>query len=269
MRRVLFLLMALAGPAVAAPASQPWPLWERSNEGSRQVVEQGAWARFLRAYVRPGADGVNRVAYAGVTPADRDALEADLGRLAALPVSTYRRAEQRAYWINLYNELTVLTVLRHMPVASITKINLGGGGLFGGGPWDAKLLEVEGTPLSLNDIEHRILRPIWRDPRTHYAVNCASIGCPNLLPEPFTAAGMEAQLDRAAADYVNHPRGAAVRNGRLTASRIYEWYQADFGGSERGVVEHLRQHARPGLAQALAGVQGVSSYAYDWSLNAP
>ena len=267
--RWLLLFLMLAGPALAAPASEPWPLWERSNEASRQAVEQGAWARFLRAYVRPGADGVNRVAYANVTPADRDALEADLGRLAALPVSTLRRAEQRAYWINLYNELTVLIVLRHMPVPSITKINLGGGGLFGGGPWDAKLIQVEGTPLSLNDIEHRILRPIWRDPRTHYAVNCASIGCPNLLPEPFTAAGMEAQLDRAAADYVNHPRGATVRNGRLTASRIYDWYQADFGGSERGVVEHLRRYARPELAAALAGVSGVASYTYDWSLNAP
>ena len=266
--RWLLLFLLLAGPAVAAPALQPWPLWERSNESSRQVVEQGAWARFLRAYVRPGAAGVNRVAYASVTPADRQALEADLARLAALPISSYRRAEQRAYWINLYNELTVLTVLRHMPVSSITKINLSAG-LFSSGPWDAKLIEVEGTPLSLNDIEHRILRPIWRDPRTHYAVNCASIGCPNLLAEPFTAAAMDAQLDRAAQDYVNSPRGGSVRNGRLTASRIYDWYQADFGGNERGVVAHLRQHARPELAEALASVSGVSSYAYDWSLNAP
>lgn len=264
-RRVLFGLL-LASPAAAAPSSQRWALWERSDEGSRQAVDQGPWARFLRAYVRNGADGINRVAYAAAA-GERGALEADVARLAAVPVSGLRRAEQRAYWTNLYNELTALTVLQHMPVASITKINLGGGGLFGGGPWDAKLVTVEGTALSLNDIEHRILRPIWRDPRTHYTVNCASLGCPNLPAVPFAAGTMEAQLDRAAADYVNHPRGAAVNAGRLMASRIYDWYQADFGGSEAGVLAHLRQHAGPALAGALAGVSGVSGYGYDWGLN--
>lgn len=266
MRRRALLGVLLASPAAAAPSSQRWPLWERSDEGSRATVDQGPWARFLRAHVRPGADGINRVAYTAAA-GERAALEADLGRLAAVPVSALRRAEQRAYWANLYNELTVLTVLRHMPVASITKINLGGGGLFGGGPWDAKLVQVEGTALSLNDIEHRILRPIWRDPRTHYAVNCASLGCPNLPTAPFAASAMDTQLERAAAEYVNHPRGATVRNGRLTASRIYDWYQADFGGNEAGVVAHLRQHARPELAEALAGVPGVAGYAYDWALN--
>ncbi len=72
---------------------------------------------------------------------------------------------------------TVEVVLDHYPVTSITKINLGGR-LLGGGPWDAKLVRIEGEQVSLNDIEHRILRPIWRDPRVHYAVNCASLGCP-------------------------------------------------------------------------------------------
>ena len=76
-------------------------------------------------------------------------------------------------------------------------------------------------------------------------------------------------LDRGARDYVNSPRGAALTNGRLTLSKIYDWYQVDFGGSERGVIAHLRQYARPELAQALGGVTGVSGYAYDWSLNAP
>jgi hypothetical protein len=266
--RSLWLVLTLlaATPALAAPASEPWPRWERSAPGATAQVDQAPWAGLLRRYLRPGADGINRFAYAAVTPADKAALEADVARLAGVPVSALSRAEQRAFWTNLYNELTVLVVLRAMPVASIMDIGISPG-LFTRGPWDAKLVEVEGERLSLNDIEHRILRPIWRDPRTHYAVNCASLGCPNLAPEPYTAAGMEAQLDRAARAYVNHPRGFQVRDGRLTVSSIYTWYKADFGGTDAGVVAHLRRYAEPTKAATLDGVSRIGADAYDWSLN--
>ena len=85
--------------------------------------------------------------------------------------------------------------------------------------------------MSLDDIEHRILRPIWRDPRIHYAVNCASIGCPDLFPEAITAANADAYLTRGARDYINDPRGAVVTGGRLTVSSIYKWFREDFGGT--------------------------------------
>lgn len=249
----------------AGPAAEPWPLWERHDPAATGTIDHGAWGAFLRAYLRPGADGVNRVAYGAVTPRDREALETELRRQAALPIGAHARPEQRAYWINLYNALTVLTVLRHYPVSSITDIKLGGPLSFG--PWEAALVRVEGTPLSLNGIEHRILRPIWRDPRIHYAVNCASLGCPNLAAEPYTAANTDALLDRGVRAYVDHPRGARVVGGRLIASRIYAWYAADFGGG-RGVVEHLRRYARPELAREVSGIASVSRHEYDWDLNA-
>jgi hypothetical protein len=181
---------------MTAPGSDPWPLWQRHDDTNRAVIDQAPWAGYLRRYVRAGGTGANLVAYAGVTPPDRAALTADIARLAGLTISTYSRGEQWAYWINLYNALTVSTVLAHLPVASITKIDISPG-LFSSGPWDAKLVAVEGTKLSLKDIEHRILRPIWRDPRTHYSVNCASLGCPNLAVVPWSAAAMEAMLGRA------------------------------------------------------------------------
>jgi Protein of unknown function, DUF547 len=87
-------------------------------------------------------------------------------------------------------------------VASIRDIAISPG-LFSVGPWGGKLIEVEGEPLSLDDIEHRILRPIWRDPRLHYAVNCAALGCPNLRSSAFTAANADILLETAASDYVN------------------------------------------------------------------
>ena len=270
MRRRSIALVLLLGsclPVAAAPSAEPWPRWERHDAASAQRVDQAPWAGLLRRYLRPGQDGVNRFAYGAVTPADREALEADISRLAAVPVSRLSRAEQRAYWINLYNELTVAVVLRHHPVESITRINLASSLFAAPGPWEPKLVRMEDEPLSLNDIEHRILRPIWRDPRVHYALNCASVGCPNLQGEPYTAANTEAVLERAAAQYVNHPRGFAVRGGSLTVSSIYTWYKADFGGTDAGVIEHLRRHAAPEKRATLEGVTSIARSVYDWKLN--
>ncbi len=165
-------------------------------------------------------------------------------------MSALRRPEQLAYWINLYNALTVQVVLDHYPVASIHDIAISPG-LLAIGPWDKPLIEIEGAAVSLNDIEHRILRPIWRDPRIHYAVNCASIGCPDLQARAFTAETAEALLEAAARAYVNHPRGARVEAGELTVSSIYAWYREDFGGTEAGVIAHLKRYAAPELAKAL------------------
>ena len=262
-----FLGFGCAAPAAAAPKSDLWPRWQAHDDNNRQSVDQRGWARFLRTYLKPGADGISRVAYADVTAADRAALEADVKRLAAIPVSMLSQAEQMPYWANLYNEVTVQVILQHYPVKSITGINLSTGLFSAGGPWDAKLVTIEGQPVSLNDIEHRILRPIWQDPRVHYVLNCASIGCPTLRMEPYSRETMGRVLDDAAGEYVNSPRGFMVRDGSLTVSSIYEWYQADFGGDDRGVIEHLRRYAQPGKRATLDGVTSIRRDTYDWALN--
>jgi hypothetical protein len=168
--------------------------------------------------------------------------------------------------VNLYNALTVQVILDHYPVDSIRDVDISPG-WFADGPWGKELIAVEGTALSLDDIEHRILRPIWQDPRIHYAVNCASIGCPDLQPEPFTADGLDAQLDAAARAYVNDPRGAEVTGDGLVVSKIYTWFQEDFGGTDIGVIRHLRQHADAELKAQLDGVDAIADSRYDWSLN--
>ncbi|NJO56065.1 MAG: DUF547 domain-containing protein [Rhodospirillales bacterium] len=200
-------------------------------------------------------DGLNRFRYADVTEADRAALDSYVAALGAIPISTYNRTEQFAYWTNLYNAVTLKVILDHFPVSSIRQIKDGPMSM---GPWDRKLVTVEGQVLSLNDIEHKILRPQWRDPRVHYGVNCASVGCPNLQPEAFSGANLETMLNVAARDYVNHPRALpgvprTFGGDRLTASRIYDWFQADFGGSDAGVIAHLRRHATDETRQLLAG----------------
>ena len=258
-------------PAAAAPAADLWPRWTAHDQGSAASIDHGAYATLLERYVTRHDDGINRVRYAALRAEARAALDGYVASLEAVAPDRLNRPEQMAYWINFYNALTLKVVVDHYPVASIRDIAISPG-LFSRGPWRKRLVTVAGEALSLDDIEHRILRPIWQDPRIHYAVNCAAIGCPNLQPEPFTAARLEGMLEKATVDYVNHPRGAAMlprRFGadRLTASQIYDWFQADFGGSERGVLDHLRRYAVGETGRLLANVEAIDSYRYDWSLN--
>ncbi|MFM9844416.1 MAG: DUF547 domain-containing protein [Dongiaceae bacterium] len=259
-------LLLAAAPVSAGPEAELWPRWLARQQGSGLAVDHAVWDNFLRRYLWRGADGIMRVRYGQVSPADRKSLEGYLGALAAAPVGKLDRPEQLAFWINLYNALTIRTVLDRYPVASIRDIDVSPG-LFNDGPWGKKLIAVEGEPLSLDDIEHRILRPIWRDPRLHYALNCAALGCPDLQPAAFEAAILESQLDAAARAYVNHPRGVRIDGGDLIVSSIYVWYAADFGGDDVSIIAHLRHYADAALDRALAGRQAIDDDSYDWALN--
>jgi hypothetical protein len=248
-----------------APKAELWSRWIEYDEASSRRIDHSPWDRFLKLYVIEGKDIINRVAYERVSESDLAALSRYISFLASIPVSSYSRSEQFAYWVNLYNALTLQTVLEHYPVNSIRDIDISGG-LFSDGPWRRKLIEVEGEAVSLDDIEHRILRPIWKDPRIHYAVNCASLGCPNLQPVAFTAENAEELLARGARDYVNHPRGVRVSRDSLTLSSIYSWFEADFA-KDGGVLAHVQRYASPDLADELKRFDRAGKYEYDWSLN--
>jgi hypothetical protein len=249
-----------------APRAALWDAWTDHVPSSTLFVDHRDWDRLLKTYVVAGGDGVNRFAYARVAPADRRALDAYIEQLMGVPVARLGRNEQLAYWINLYNALTVKVVLEYYPVASIRDIDLSPG-LLSDGPWDRKLIRIGRHAVSLNDIEHRILRPIWLDPRIHYVVNCAAIGCPNLPREAFTAFNANELMTRAAVEYVNHPRGVSVVGGKLVISKIYLWYAEDFGRTPERIVAHLRRYARPELAAQIRADSEVGDYEYDWALN--
>ena len=252
--------------AMAAPKAKLWDRWLSHDSQATLQVDHSPWSRFLSAYLIPGKDGVNLLAYGQVAPADRLILERYITSLANIPVSQLNRSEQKAFWINLYNALTVQVVLDHYPVESIRDIDISPG-FFANGPWGKQLVRIEGEAVSLDDIEHRILRPIWKDPRIHYGVNCASIGCPNLQLQAFTAKNTDALLDKGARDYINHPRGVRVAGNRLIVSSIYDWFIEDFNGNDEGVIAHLQRYAEPGLREQLQRFNRISDHEYDWSLN--
>lgn len=267
---VFFLVIPTVGNANAlerlfAPKSELWDRWVRHEAQDERRIAHDEWSRLLRTYVTEPDDGVKRVAYASVSDRDRASLAAYVDRLSGIRISGYSRPEQFAYWVNLYNALTVQVVLDHYPVESIRAIDISPG-LFADGPWRKHLTTVEGEPLTLDDIEHRILRPIWKDPRIHYAVNCAAVGCPNLQAVAFTSENAEQLLEGGAREYVNHPRGVRIDNGQLTASSIYNWFRSDFD-QDGGIIGHIRRYAEPSLLAALEGIDRVSDFDYDWSLN--
>ncbi len=237
--------------------------WSRSNADREIAIDHSSWNRLLDAYIEE-KQGLNYFRYSAVTPADREELESYLDRLQSVIVTELNRGQQYAYWINLYNALTIKVILDHYPVKSIRKISYS---LLSRGPWKEKLVTVEGMKLSLDDIEHEILRPVFRDSRIHYAVNCASIGCPNLQAMAFTASNIENLLDDAARQYINHPRGVTVDGDKLTVSSIFDWYAEDFGDSDREIIEHFMQYAQPALARELEAFKTISNYEYDWRLN--
>ncbi len=259
------LLTGFSLESLFAPSADLWPVWQAQDAGSTRRVDHAAWDRLLSDYRTKGSDGIARVAYRKISDADRAALNGYVTGLSGIPVSRLKRAEQLAYWINLYNALTVKLILDHGIPGSIRDIDISPGFL-ADGPWGKKLATVERRELSLNDIEHRILRPIFKDPRIHYAVNCASLGCPDLPGEAFTADNTEGLLEAAARDYVNHPRGARLVEGLLHVSSIYVWFAGDFGGEE-GVLKHLARYARPELARRIEKLTATAGHSYDWHLN--
>lgn len=257
MKYILSILIILfSTSSFAAPKSDLWPYWNQSDETNAAKISHQAWQDILNQYL--SVEGENTLfAYDKVTRADQNKLTDYLKQLASLDPRHYSKGEQYAYWVNFYNALTVNIIIENYPVESITKL----GGFFSFGPWGDDITTVAGKTLTLNDIEHRILRPIWHEPRTHYAVNCASLGCPNLQATAFRADNTEQLLELAAAQYINSDKGVLRQGENLQLSSIYDWFIEDFG-SEEALFKHLGSYRND-----LADLKGKITYDYDWKLN--
>ncbi|MEP1421935.1 MAG: DUF547 domain-containing protein [Erythrobacter sp.] len=252
------VLAACGGPDAGGLGEESFS----SDSGSGNVIDHSAWDALLQEYTSEGSEGVNLVDYARLKNEALDALAGYLDALQTVSIENFGRDEQFAFWVNLYNAATVDVIVQNLPLDSIRDI-----GLLGSGPWRDDAVTVAGRALSLDNIEHDILRPEWQDVRIHYAVNCASIGCPNLARTAYTGEKLEDMLEQASKSFVNHPRGFGGNPDALIASNIFEWYQEDWG-SEQDVLAHARQYAEGPTAALLEEAQAISEYAYDWSLNA-
>ncbi|MCB1667952.1 MAG: DUF547 domain-containing protein [Pseudomonadales bacterium] len=258
------LILLFSAQIQAAPKSEYWAFWDHSDEQSHKQINHSDWNDILKRYlVTNDPSGINRFRYGEVSNADSKKLDRYIKKLSKTDPRQYNRREQKAYWLNLYNALTVQLVVKHYPIDSITEI----GGLLSRGPWDKTLVKVEGKELSLNDIEHRILRPIWKDHKIHFGLNCASVSCPNLQPVAFSGANVRSLLKSAGKEYINHPRGVHLKKGEMKVSSLFNWYSKDFAKDKKAMMKMFAHYADDRLALYLLGFNGKIKYDYDWSLN--
>lgn len=228
--------------------------------GTAQAFDHGAWDALLGKHVVVLDGGkASRVRYAGMAQ-DRQALQQYLARLSAVSAAEFERwpqAEQQAFLINAYNAFAVEKVLTRYPgLRSIRDF----GRVFGD-PFQDEFFRLLGAPASLDRIEHGILRKRWRDPRVHYAVNCASVGCPMLREEAYAAARLDRQLDEQAARFLSDRSRNRYRDGRLEVSRIFDWFKEDFEPRQAYFARHAGLLGYDGREATLVFLD------YDWSLN--
>jgi len=266
--RAGLLLTALLAPhSMAAPKSELWSFWSEHQPQSSFKVDHQIWQALLSRYVLLSDDGIHRVAYGEFDETAKAKLREYLDAMSRIAPTQLNRDEQLAYWINLYNAQTIQVVLDHPKKKSILSM----GPFFALGPWDEPYLTIEDKPVTLNDIEHRILRPIWQDHRLHYVLNCASIGCPNLSQTAYDAASIAQQLANAQTAFLQHPRAISFTNkGRLQLTSLFDWYLTDFAPDVSELLAYLAVQ-RPDLAADLAAMGGNANakidYVYDWDLN--
>lgn len=244
-----FERLAVPSPDLIDPALR--------GESSKSNIDHSAFDDFLLRYTSEDKDGVVRVAYGDVTPTDHTGLKTYIQTLSSMKPTDYTRPAQLAYWVNLYNATAIDIILDHYPVESMRQIE----GKHG--------MRVKGRNLSLHNIKHGIIRPLWpNEPRIHYLLNDTTSGGPNLARAAYTATNIVQKLDEAAAAYIHNPRGVNVYDdGRITVSKLYSWYMDDFGGSETAILAHLYQYAKPELKAVIEKVDHIPAFTYDVSLN--
>lgn len=175
--------------------------------------------------------------------------------------ANWTRDERLAYWINAYNAFTVKLVVDHYPTASIKDIKAGIP--FINGVFDLEFIEIEGHRYSLNNIEHGIIRPRFREPRIHFAINCAARSCPRLANFAYRAEQIEAQLEQATRDFVNGDKNR-LRPDRVQLSKILSWYWLDFRKHYDSRIDFLNAYSENTTISPSATVAFLD---YDWRLN--
>ncbi len=175
--------------------------------------------------------------------------------------SNWNRQERLAYWLNAYNAFTVQIVARNYPQKSIKDIK--NGIPFVNTVWDIKFIKIENETYDLNNIEHGIVRPRFEEPRVHFALNCASVSCPRLRNEAYTADKLEAQLTDQAKYFLNNPVKNKITPERAQISKLFSWFKGDFTKNGKSLRDFINQYSEVKINPKT----DIDYLDYDWNLN--
>ncbi|MGD2272181.1 MAG: DUF547 domain-containing protein [Desulfobacterales bacterium] len=229
-----------------------------ANDGwAAATVDNSIYAELLTKYVNNG-----QVDYEGFKR-EEQRLDQYLHVLKNVDPKQLSRNEQFAFYTNAYNAWTIKLILSKYPdIDSIREL-----GIFNTGPWKKNVVSLKGEKVSLDDIEHDILRPGFKDPRVHFAINCAAHSCPPLRSEPYYGARLDQQLDGATIAFINNPKRNYLDGNRLYVSKIFDWFAEDFNHDPYSFV---LKFAEDDFKEALEKKKGnikLKYLPYDWSLN--
>lgn len=242
--------------SAAGLTSQGQPVKEVSEDLSLSVVakiDHSQWDALLKKHV--GKDGL--VNYKGFLK-DRSQLDEYLKMLSQnVPTETWSAQELLAYYINTYNAYTVDLILDHYPLKSVKDIN---------GAWTKAIVPIGDKTLSLGGIENSILRKM-NEPRIHFAINCASISCPDLYNEAFTADKIDAQLNKVTRSFINGSKNEIGVNN-LKLSKIFDWYKKDYViNGENDIISYVNAYLNKKIK--ISPNATIEYFEYDWALNEP
>ena len=254
------LAAAVAGLGVfstplPAAAAGPGP----TTAASPAAVDHSAFDKLLKKYV----NAKGRVNYKGLK-ADQTELNSYLALLSKnAPAASWSKAEQMAYWINAYNAYTIRLVLDHYPISSIKDIGSKIKIPFVTTPWAIKFFTIGGEKMSLDNIEHGTLRKKYDDPRIHFSLVCASISCPRLRNEAYTADKLDKQLDDQARDFLNDPAKNKIGKSEAQLSKYFDWYKGDWNNNGQSVAKWVNKYSTTKMDENAK----VTYTDYNWHLN--
>jgi hypothetical protein len=235
------------------------PAFGDAGSSGSTAPDHGAFQALLETYASPA--GVRYRAWSE-NETDRSALRAYLVEMSEVRPSEIGRDDALAFWINVYNAVTLDLVLEHYPLESIKDV-----GGFLSSPWKKKLITIEGEELSLNGIENDVIRQQFQEPRIHFALNCASKSCPPLRAEAYSGERLDGQLEEQTALFVgNLAENTVDEKGRLQLSKIFDWYGEDFEKAAGSVADYVRPYI-PALSGRDLREVSIRHGDYDWALN--
>ncbi len=236
-----------AAAATAVAATTATAVKEKEMPKKTATVDHSSWDKLLRKHVT----SAGKVNYKAIK-ADEASLDAYLKKLSDNPINKeWSRNEKMAYWINAYNAYTVKLIVDNYPVKSILDLH-------GGKAWDHSWIKLGDKTYTLNDIEHKILRPQFKDPRIHFAVNCAATSCPPILNRAWTAGNLNKTLELQTKKFINDSSYNNI-GSEVAVSKIFEWYKEDFGD----LNTYLNKYATTPIADGTS----INFKEYDWALN--
>lgn len=224
---------------------------------SKAAVDHGIYAELLSKYVKKGV-----VDYQGFK-SEEARLDQYLKTLEKVNSGKLSRNDQFAFYANAYNAWTIKLILSGYPgIRSIKDL-----GSFYQSPWKKKIVRLDGDIVSLDHIEHDILRPRFKDARVHFAINCAAFSCPPLSSEPYIGSRLEQHLDDSTRKFINNPKSNYIKGMTLHVSKIFKWFKADFNDDIIGFIIKYATGDFKNELENKKNVLKIKYLPYDWSLN--